>query len=125
MTVASLLDAMEEGSPHADAVSACAPALQHPDLTPSAQLLAKLHDQKVSLSELMLMLAKQQGDTLQQQPMLRSRQALLDQLVETSHQQQHDIEEANQVSFNEFLDSYFTQARESRLAALSTAGGFS
>jgi glutamate--cysteine ligase len=102
-----------------------APALQHPDLTPSAQLLAKLHDQEVSLSELMLTLAKQQGDTLQQQPMLRSRQALLDQLVETSHQQQHDIEEADQVSFNEFLDSYFTQARESRLAALSTAGGFS
>ncbi|MGM0614873.1 MAG: glutamate--cysteine ligase [Pseudomonadota bacterium] len=125
MTVASLLDAMEEDTPHADAVSAMAPALQHPDLTPSAQLLAKLHDQEVSLSELMLTLAKQQGDTLQQQPMLRSRQALLDQLVETSHQQQHDIEEADQVSFNEFLDSYFTQARESRLAALSTAGGFS
>ena len=120
-TVARLLDALEKGCPHADAIEVLESALQKPELTPSAQLLSTLHQQEMSLSELMLSLAKQQAATLRQQSMLRSREALLEQLVETSHQQQHDIEEADDTNFSEFLEAYFTSARESRMTALSTA----
>lgn len=123
--VASLLDAMEEDTPHADALMALAPALQNPALTPSAQLLSKLDDQDVSFSDLMLTLAKEQQDVLLDTRMPPSRQALLNQLVETSHQQQHDIEEADQVSFSAFLEHYFSQARESRLPAFSSSTGIS
>lgn len=112
--VATLLDAMEDGSPHAEAIAALAPTLQDPSLTPSAQLLARLEQDNVSLNELMLSLAKDQGEQLRHQPMKRARTSLLDQLVETSHQQQQDIEEADLESFDAFLADYFASARENR-----------
>ncbi|MFC7367379.1 MULTISPECIES: glutamate--cysteine ligase [Vreelandella] len=122
--VARLLDAVEEGAPHAAALEALAPRLEDPSLTPSAQVLAHLEAGNGSLSDMLLHLAQEQADKLKSTPMLRSREALLAQLIETSHQQQHDIEAADQVSFSEFLNSYFTKARESRaLSAISPEDG--
>lgn len=119
--VARLLDAVEEGTPHAAALEALAPRLKDPSLTPSAQLLARLQEGNGSLSDTLLSLAKEQADKLKATPMLCSREALLAQLIETSHQQQRDIEAADQESFSEFLSSYFAKARESRaLSAISS-----
>ncbi|WFE71425.1 glutamate--cysteine ligase [Halomonas sp. M1] len=119
--VARLLDAVEEGTPHAAALEALAPRLKDPSLTPSAQMLARLQEGNGSLSDTLLSLAKEQADKLKATPMLRSREALLAQLIETSHQQQRDIEAADQESFSEFLGSYFAKARESRaLSAISS-----
>lgn len=122
--VARLLDAVEEGAPHASALAGLAPRLKDPSLTPSAQLLARLEAGNGSLSDTLLQLAQEQADKLKSTPMLRSREALLAQLIETSHQQQHDIEEADQESFSEFLSAYFAKARESRaLSAISPEDG--
>lgn len=117
--VARLLDAVEEGEPHAAALEALAPRLKDPSLTPSAQMLARLQEGNGSLSDTLLSMAQAQADKLKATPMLRSREALLAQLIDTSHQQQRDIEEADQESFSAFLESYFAKARESRaLSAL-------
>lgn len=117
---ARLLDAVEEGTPHADALEVLAPRLKDPSLTPSAQMLARLQEGNGSLSDVLLSIAKEQAVKLKATPMLRSREALLAQLIETSHQQQRDIEAADQESFSEFLSSYFAKARESRaLSAIS------
>lgn len=117
--VARLLDAVEKGTPHADALEALAPRLKDPELTPSAQLLAQLQAGNGSLSDTLLELAQAQADELKAKPMQRSRESLLAQLIDTSHQQQHDIEADDQVSFDEFLRDYFDRARESRaLSAL-------
>lgn len=112
--VARLLDAVEDDAPHAAALNELAPRLEDPSLTPSAQVLERIKAGSGSLSDTLLALAKEQGEKLKQTPMLRSREALLDQLIETSHQQQRDIEAADQESFAEFLETYFTKARESR-----------
>ncbi|MCP1313490.1 MULTISPECIES: glutamate--cysteine ligase [unclassified Halomonas] len=112
--VARLLDAVEENAPHQAALDALAPRLRDPNLTPSGQLLARLKAGSGSLSDTLLALAKEQSEALKSTPMLRSRQALLDQLIETSHQQQHDIEAADVESFGDFLAHYFTKAREMR-----------
>ncbi|WP_018915506.1 glutamate--cysteine ligase [Vreelandella zhanjiangensis] len=117
--VARLLDAVEDDAPYAAALNELAPRLKDPSLTPSAQMLTRIKEGNGSLSDTLLALAKEQGEKLKNTPMLRSREALLAQLIETSHQQQHDIEAADQVSFAEFLETYFTKARESRaLSAL-------
>ncbi|MCG7591955.1 MULTISPECIES: glutamate--cysteine ligase [unclassified Halomonas] len=117
--VARLLDAVEEGEPHAAALDELAPRLQDPSLTPSGQMLARLQESNGSLSDTLLEMAQAQADKLKATPMLRSREALLAQLIDTSHQQQRDIEEADQESFSAFLESYFAKARESRaLSAL-------
>ncbi|MGO2240976.1 MAG: glutamate--cysteine ligase [Halomonas sp.] len=117
--VARLLDGVEEGAPHAEALASLAPRLSDPSLTPSAQVLERLKENGGSLSDLMLSLAQEQAEQLKAAPMQRCREALLAQLIETSHQQQHDIEAADQETFSEFLQVYFTKARESRaLSAL-------
>ncbi|MFI0471686.1 glutamate--cysteine ligase [Halomonas sp. HMF6819] len=112
--VARLLDAVEESAPHQAALDALAPRLRNPELTPSGQLLARLKEGNGSLSDTLLSLAKEQKQSLGSSPMLRSREALLDQLIETSHQQQRDIEAAETKSFNDFIEHYFTKAREMR-----------
>ena len=117
--VARLLDTVEEGEPHAAALNELATRLKDASLTPSAQMLARLQEGNGSLSDTLLTMAQAQADKLRATPMLRSREALLAQLIDTSHQQQQDIEAADQESFSEFLASYFTKARESRaLSAL-------
>ncbi|RCV92308.1 glutamate--cysteine ligase [Vreelandella rituensis] len=124
--VSRLLDAMEDGSPHAEALQALAPLLENPDLTPSGRLLTRLQDNQESLSDAMLALAKQQQAEFMAQPASqRAREALLEQLVETSHQQQQDIEQADTQSFDAFLDDYFSRARESRVSSSLASGAAS
>ncbi|ATH79365.1 glutamate--cysteine ligase [Vreelandella venusta] len=122
--VARLLDAVEDDAPHAAALAALQPRLRQPELTPSAQLLAKLQSGNGSLSETLLGMAQEQAEALKSTPMLRSREALLAQLIDTSHQQQRDIEVADQESFSTFLENYFAKARESRaLSAITPEDG--
>ncbi|BBI49784.1 hypothetical protein HORIV_22050 [Vreelandella olivaria] len=66
--VARLLDAVEEGTPHADALASLAPRLADPSLTPSAQVLERLKANGGSLSDLMLSLAKEQAEQLKAAP---------------------------------------------------------
>ncbi|WP_445011768.1 glutamate--cysteine ligase [Vreelandella stevensii] len=122
--VARLLDAVEDDAPHAAALAALQPRLRQPELTPSAQLLAKLQSGNGSLSQTLLGMAQEQAQALKGTPMLRSREALLAQLIDTSHQQQRDIEAADHESFSTFLENYFTKARESRaLSAITPEDG--
>ncbi|WP_414842958.1 glutamate--cysteine ligase [Halomonas sp. SSL-5] len=113
--VAELLDRLEEGTPHADAVAAMLPRLEDPALTPSGQLLARLQERGEELSDAMLGIAREQAERLRQEPMDPGREGMFDELVETSHRQQAEIEAADRVSFAEFLSDYFARARESRV----------
>ncbi|MFY0991066.1 glutamate--cysteine ligase [Halomonas sp. C05BenzN] len=115
--VAELLDLLEKGAPHREAVAALAPRLEDPSLTPSGELLARLQASGEELSDAMLAIAREQAERLRQEPMDPARQVLFDQLVETSHQQQRDIEAADSEGFDDFLAHYFTRARESRLSS--------
>jgi len=119
--VAELLDLLEEGTPHRDAVAAMAPRLADPSLTPSGQLLARLRETGEEFSDAMLAIAREQADRLRAEPMDPAREALFEQLVETSHQQQGDIEDNDLEAFDDFLASYFARARETRLGQEATS----
>lgn len=112
--VAELLDQLEEGRPHAEALAELAPRLTDPSLTPSARLMARLVEGDEDYSDAMVAIAQEQAAGLVETPINRAREPMLDQLVETSHQQQRDIEEADSVSFADFLADYFERARQSR-----------
>ncbi|KFC50016.1 hypothetical protein DK37_22830 [Halomonas sp. SUBG004] len=77
-------------------------------------MLARLQESNGSLSDTLLEMAQAQADKLKATPMLRSREALLAQLIDTSHQQQRDIEEADQESFSAFLESYLPRVSHGR-----------
>ena len=113
--VAGLLDQLEEGSPHRDAVAAMAPRLADPALTPSGQLLASLQENGEEFSDAMLATAREQAERLRREPMDPAREALFEELVGTSMGQQEEIEAADRVGFDDFLADYFARARESRI----------
>ncbi|MHB0774615.1 glutamate--cysteine ligase [Halomonas sp. WWR20] len=115
--VAELLDLVEGGSGHAEALDALAPSLDDAGLTPSGRLLTALERDGSEFADYMLQLARGQAEQLRQEPMDPAREALFTQLNETSHQQQNDIEEADREGFAEFLEAYFKRAREPRPAA--------
>ncbi|TFH86577.1 glutamate--cysteine ligase [Billgrantia azerbaijanica] len=121
--IAELLDsAVEEGTPHADALARLAPSLEDPSLTPSGRLLARLEETGEEFTDAMLALAREQAERLRREPMDPARQAFFDELVTTSHRQQRDLEAAESESFEAFLNHYFARAREPRVAALANTG---
>ena len=120
--VAELLDQLEEGSPHRDALAAQVPSLSDPALTPSGKLLNRLEESGEEFVDVILALAREQAARLRAEPMDPAREALFDQLVETSHQQQGDIEAADVEDFDAFLSHYFDSAREPRAAVAASRG---
>ena len=121
-TVAELLDATEDGTPHLEALAALAPCLQDASLTPSAQLLERLRGEGGSFSDVVLSLAKEQAEMLRRQPAATTRETLMEQQGVTSHQQQRDMEAADEPCFDDFMADYFARARESRAVTPLSAG---
>ncbi|MGQ4879632.1 glutamate--cysteine ligase [Billgrantia sp. LNSP4103-1] len=116
---AALLDALEQGTPHAEAVAQFAPWLDDPALTPSGRLLARLETSGEEFVETVLAIAEEQAERMRHEAMCPARKTTLDQLVDTSHQQQRDIEAADSLRFEEFLEEYFASAREPRVVMAS------
>lgn len=121
-SVAELLDAAEDGTPHLDALAALAPRLQDAALTPSAQLLERMRSEGASFNDVVLSLAKEQAGRLRRQPSTTLDDALLAQQAVTSHQQQRDMEAADEPRFDDFMTDYFARARESRAITPLSAG---
>ncbi|WP_111413888.1 glutamate--cysteine ligase [Billgrantia lactosivorans] len=119
---AAVLDALEQGSPHADAVAAFTPWLADPALTPSGRLLARLESSGEEFVEATLSLAEEHAERLRREPVDPARQATFEQMVGTSHQQQRDIEAADTQRFDEFLEHYFASAREPRVVMAGQGG---
>ncbi|MGR4067331.1 glutamate--cysteine ligase [Billgrantia sp. C5P2] len=119
---AEVLDALEEGNPHAQAVAAFEPWLADPALTPSGRLLARLESTGEEFVEAILALAGEHADRLRREAVSPAREATFEQMVGTSHQQQHDIEAADTQRFEQFLEHYFASAREPRVAVASQGG---
>jgi glutamate--cysteine ligase len=117
---AELLDALEEeGRPHADAVAAFAPWLDDPALTPSGRLMARLEATGEEFFEAILAIAEEQAERFRDEPIHPARETTLTQMVDSSHQQQRDIEAADSQRFEEFLEDYFASAREPRVTMAS------
>lgn len=115
--VAELLDAIEGENLHVAALDSIAERLDNPELTPSARMLQALKAHGGEWADFITDLAKEQAQHWRSTPMDEARDALFSELVETSHQQQHEIEAEAQVSFAQFIADYFQRAREPRSAA--------
>ena len=90
--VAGLLDSGDKtGSAHRDALAALAPRFDDAQTTPSGRLLTSMLDNGSNFVDEVLALARGQAEQFKSEPTERARGYLLDQLVETSLQQQGDI----------------------------------
>ncbi|WP_110686956.1 glutamate--cysteine ligase [Salinicola aestuarinus] len=115
--VATLLDTIEGDTLHVAAIESLAKRLDDPETTPSAQVLRALEAHGGEWTEWVADLAKAQGERFRDTAMDSARETLFDELVETSHRQQRDIEAEDQTDFAQFLRDYFARAREPRPAA--------
>ena len=79
------------------------------NLTPSAQILAKVVEQGESLTGFALDIAKQHAQSLSEHQYQHYDLAHFEQSVAQSHQEQKNIEDADNVDFDSFLADYFAQ----------------
>lgn len=105
---AALLDKANSGTEHSAAVQAQQKKLDNNDLLPSQQLLKHMQSQGKSYADSLLELAQQHQSELQQELINDQTQAFKDMSL-VSKQQQAEIERLDELNFDEFLASYFTQ----------------
>lgn len=104
-SVAELLDSGLKTPEHQDALALYRPMIDHPEQTPSAQVLAGIQAAG-GFVPFALQQAQAQAEQLNNSEMDKARQALFSQLAETSLQQQADIEAADQINFDQYLANY-------------------
>jgi len=108
--VAQLLDGNEEASPHADALDVLVPRLDDPELTPAGRIYKVLTENNEDFVDWTLTQARSQASSFRAHPIDKARDALFEQLSETSRIQQGDLERDDTLSFDEFVALYFKKA---------------
>ncbi len=108
LVAAELLDKSSGGNEFASAVAAQSELLRNADVTPSARLLHELRSADCSFFEFALNAARGHRDYFASLvPMPEDRRTLFDQEASDSLQRQKEIEAADEIGFDEYLESYF------------------
>jgi glutamate--cysteine ligase len=106
---AEVLDHNEHGDNFARAVAAQHEKLLNPDITPSAQILQHLKQERVSHNEFSLAQSRAHRHALLQTPLSEKRQGYFSELVSRSLAEQVQLEAADEQDFDQFLASYLAQ----------------
>lgn len=106
---AALLDKSLGGDHFTAAVQHQVAKLDHPELTPSARILADMEQQGLSFARLSMNLAEQHRQDFEGRPLQPESLAEYRQLAETSLIDQHALEAADEGSFEEYLRRYYQQ----------------
>lgn len=113
LQVAELLE--PAGGGHADAIAMQIAALEDPEKTPSAKLIAELRRTDQSIFEYAMQLSRGYADYFRAMPAdMNSHYAMLTDETRESLQRQAQIEAADEISFEEYLARYFSGARPAR-----------
>lgn len=110
---AELLDNSYATTEHQHALQLQQAKLENVELTPSAQLLNGMRTQQCSFSEFALGLSQQHALALRQQPLTPEQQQHFQQLAQQSWQAQRDVEQADSISFDDYMANYLAQIPQS------------
>ena len=105
--VCELLDRDQPKQPYQTALTQQRAAVEEPELTPSAQILTAMHEQGLGFFHFAERQSAQHRDFFQQQTLSTIEQAYFDRLTSQSLQQQHDLEAADRISFDDYVQAYF------------------
>ena len=105
--VAKMLDGANDTSQFSLSVQVQQQKLDTPALTPSAQVLAAMKDQKTSYIDLIYSLSREHSNYFRQQVMEEERQTYFQQVAERSRVDQHLRELEDKKEFETFLAEYF------------------
>jgi glutamate--cysteine ligase len=107
--VCELLDRGEQDTPYRAALDAQRNALATPETLPSARILAELHDNNESFFEFAMRFSQQHDDFFRNYELDEHRKAQFASVVADSLLRQQDIESSDDISFDEYLERYFSQ----------------
>ncbi len=107
-SVAALIDRETESDSYVQAVHRMQARVEDPERTPSARVLAELRDADCGFFELALDVARRHRDYFAQiAPMSEARRQKLEREATDSLQRQAEIEAADAISLDEYLQHYF------------------
>ncbi len=104
--IAELLDASEAGTPHADALAAQAAKLEDATLTPSAGILAAMQEQGIPFFRFSMNQALAHRRFFAARPLDQDERAVFEAGVKQSLARQQQIEAADDIAFDAFLEDY-------------------
>ncbi|WP_189518719.1 glutamate--cysteine ligase [Kushneria pakistanensis] len=110
--IAELMDSNDDATPHQKALSELRALIHHPEKTPAGRMYQQMQDSGDDFVSWSLARAREHAQWFADTSMDPARDTLLDQLVETSHQQQRETEENDDVDFSTFMQRYFEHARQ-------------
>ena len=105
--IGELLDLGEEARPYAAALAEQREVLADPDRTPSARILAGMRASGENFFRYARRLSEQCRDAFQAAPLAEERVRFFTEAAERSLREQAEIEAADDLSFDEFLQRYF------------------
>ncbi len=107
--ICALLDSGETAPVYAAALAEQVAALADPDRTPSARMLAEMRSSGENFFRCARRLSEQHRRYFESRPLAEDRELFFTEAAQRSLQEQRAIEAADVISFDEFLQQYFTQ----------------
>jgi glutamate--cysteine ligase len=107
--ISEILDGGEVGTPYQDAWRDYRAMIEHPEMLPSARMLATLRDERIPFAEYGLRLSRQHRDWLSQQTVAPDRRRELSDIAADSLRRQAELEAQPQAPFDEYLHRYLAE----------------
>ncbi len=80
-----------------------------PELTPSARILREMRDRNLSFFRLAMTYSEQWAQYFRERPLATDVQIAFDEETRRSLLAQREIEQSDDISFEQYLDNFFTQ----------------
>lgn len=107
--IADLLDRAHGGDGHSASLETQVAKVADPDLTPSARILREMRDRDLPFFRLAMAYSEQWADHFRERPLSPEVQAAFEEETRHSLQAQRDIEQADNISFEQHLENFFSQ----------------
>ena len=109
--VAKLLDKANESTQYSETLQQQRAKVDDPGLTPSARVLREMKEKDLPFFRLAMTYSEQWADHFRSRKLSSEIQAEFEQECKRSLAAQQDVEQADNISFKEYLENYFAQYR--------------
>ncbi len=107
--VCEILDQHKTGSPYQNALQLQIEKVNDPDATPSARMLNEMREKKEGFYYFAKRMSQKHNEYFKELELTAERQAFFDSAAQASLEKQKQIEESDNINFDEYLQNYFNQ----------------
>lgn len=107
--IAELLDTTHETRDYSASLNNQLAKVADPELTPSARILREMRERKLPFFRLAMAYSKEWAQHFRERTITAERQAAFEQETQRSLMAQKQIEQADDISFEQYLDDFFAQ----------------